>query len=309
MAREVEGGEPGRDLGPGGFCLVADIGLDGRCDIVQFSANGLLVYAGEGDGRFRAPVHTALPLVRNPCAAVCGDYDADGRLDVVFCGEDGLVFLRRTEDGSWEDATHITGELAYHGNARRPRIVGAAPCDINSDGRQGVALLYARRPPMLFFNRGFACFGLATELALSGSGSLSSDPLDPFAAPQEAGQTAAAALRQGQAAGTVLDLNGDGRQDLLAVSAGGEVWMLPGESGGPEPLGLTAALSPAARGPRTVAVSAGRRRIAMHVVRPGQPAYTGLDGPGRLVLDWTSPAGKPAQRTIDVARRTRVELP
>jgi hypothetical protein len=47
----------------------------------------------------------------------------------------------------------------------------------------------------------------------------------------------------------------------------------------------------------------------MHVVRPGQPAYTGLDGPGRLVLDWTSPAGKPAQRTIDVARRTRVELP
>jgi hypothetical protein len=303
-------GEPaGRDLGPGGFCLVADIDLDGRCDIVQFFANGLLVHAGDGAGRFRAPAHTALRLVKNPCSAVCGDYDADGGLDIVVCGEDGLAFLLRTEDGSWKDATHVTGELAYHGNARQPRIVGAAPCDINNDGRQGVAVLYARRPPMLFFNRGFACFGLATELALSGAGSLTSDPLDPFAAPQEAGPAAATALRQGQAAGTVLDLNGDGSQDLLAVSTGGEVWMLPGESAGPEPIGLTIALSPAARGPRTGAVSAGRRRIAMHVVRPGQPTYVGLDGPCRLTLDWIGPDGKPARRTIDVARRIRVELP
>jgi hypothetical protein len=161
---------------------------------------------------------------------------------------------------------------------------------------------------MLFFNRGFACFGLATELAVSGSGSLSSDPLDPFAAPQEAGQAAAATLRRGQSAGTVLDLNGDGSQDLLAVSADGQVWMLPGESAEPDPLGLTVALSTEARGPRTVAVLTGRRRIAMHVVRPGQPATIGLDSPGRLTLDWIRQDGRPARRTIDVAQRTRVEL-
>ena len=201
-----------------------------------------------------------VPLVKSPCAAVCGDYDADGRLDVVVAGEDGLALLRRARDARWDNCTHVTGELAYHGNANRPRIVGAAPCDINNDGRQGVAFFYPQRNPLVFFNRGFACFGLARELELSGSGSVAPEPLDPFAPPPEPKLKGAEALQHGQAAGTVLDLNGDGIADLLAVASGGEVWALFGKAEDRQPLGLTLALPPTARGPATISVSNDRRR-------------------------------------------------
>jgi len=297
-----------RDLGPGGFCVAADLDQDGRCDVAQLFTQGLVFHAGEGAGRFRAPHTTAVALVKEPCGAVCGDYDADGRLDLVVAGRDGLALLRRTQDGGWENSTHVTGELAYHGNANRPAVVGVAPCDINNDGRQGVALFYPERNPMVFFNRGFACFGLARELELSGLGGASAEPLDPFAAPPGPKLKGAEALQGGQAAGTALDLNGDGVQDLLAVSPQGEVWALFGKAEGRQPLGLTIALPPGARGPATVGVATERRRIGMHVVRPGLPAYVGLQEPGPIVLEWVGSDGKRVRREVVVEGPARFEV-
>jgi len=297
-----------RDLGPGGFCLAADFDRDGRCDVLQLFTRGTMFYGGEGAGRFKAPLKTMVALVKKPCSAVCGDYDTDGRLDVVVGGEDGLALLRRTQEGRWDNCTHVTGELAYHGNANQPCIVGAAPCDINNDGRQGVAFFYPKRNPMVFFNRGFACFGLAQELALSGSGSISSAPLDPFAPAPEPKLKAAEALQHGQAAGTMLDLNGDGVQDLLAVTPQGSVWALFGKAGDRQPLGLTVALPPGARGPVTISVSRHRRRIGMHVVKPGVPAYIGLQEPGPIFLEWAGPDGKTHRREVIVEEPCRVEV-
>ncbi len=297
-----------RDLGPGGPCVAADLDGDGRCDILQLHAKGIAFYAGEGQGRFKASVKAPLPVPKAPRTAVCGDYDADGRLDLVAVGEDGLALLTRTPDGLWENATHATGELAYHGNANQPRVAGAAPCDINGDGRQGVALFYPDRPPMLFFNRGFACFGLARELDFSGTGGAADAPLDPLAPAPQAKLKAAEALQRGQAAGTVLDLNGDGIADLLAVTPQGDVWALFGKAGDRPALALTVALPPRATGPVTLSVSRDRRRIGMHVLRPGVPATIGLQEPGPLVLEWTGADGKPQKREVVVEHSARVEL-
>jgi hypothetical protein len=310
-ARALAGGaeqEAIRDLGPGGSCAAADFNSDGRCDVLQLFTKGTMFYAGEGAGRFKAPLKTMVRLVKRPCAAVCGDYDADGRLDLVVAGEDGLTLLRQAQDGHWDNCTYITGELAYHGNASRPRVVGAAPCDVNNDGRQGVALFYPQRNPMIFFNRGFACFGLARELELSGSASVAGEPLDPFAPPLKPKLKAAEALQRGQAGGTVLDLNGDGIQDLLSATPEGDVWVLFGKAEDRRPLGLAVVLPPRAKGPATVSASNERRRIGMHVVRPGIPAYIGLQEPGPIRLEWAGPDGKPRKREVIVERPTSVEL-
>lgn len=304
-ARRVAGAD---GLGPGGFCLPADLDGDGRCDIVQFHPNGMAVCHGEGQGRFRPPVAVNVPLPKSPSAAVCGDYDADGQLDLVVCGEDGLALLARGLEGRWENATHATGELAYHGNANEPRILAAAPCDINGDGRQGVALFYADRNPLVFFNRGFACFGLARELELAG-GAAPDAPLDPLAPAPQARLEAARALQGGQATGTILDLNGDGMPDLFAVTPRGDAWVLFGKgAGGAGPLSLTVALPARARGPVTIGLSSGRRRIAMHVLRPGIPATSGLSEPGPVLIEWAEPDGTRRRREAIVERPTRIEL-
>jgi len=181
-------------------------------------------------------------------------------------------------------------------------------CDINGDGRQGVALLYSNRNPMVFFNRGFACFGLARELSLSGTGGAMDAPPDPLAPAPQAKLKAADALQRGQAAGTVLDLNCDGIADLLAVTPQGDVWALFGKGGDRQTLALTVVLPPGAAGPVTLSVSRDRRRIGMHVLRPGLPATIGVQEPGPVHLEWTGADGKPQKREVVVERPARVEL-
>ncbi|MBM4041700.1 MAG: VCBS repeat-containing protein [Planctomycetes bacterium] len=291
----------------GGPCVAADGDGDGRCDIVQVCADAVLFHAGEGPGRFKAAARTQLRLVKSPCVAVCGDYDADGRLDIVV-GGDGLALLSRDERGAWENRTGATGELAYHGNANQPRIIGGAPCDINGDGRQSVALFYADRSPMVFFSRGFACFGLARELALSAVADTVGEPVNPLEAPAHEKLKAAGALQRGQAAGTVMDLNGDTVQDLLAVGPDGNVWVLFGQAEREEAPALTVALPPRAAGPATIGVTRGGRRIGTHIVAAGAPAFIGCPEPGEVRLEWHGPDGTPRTRSVAVEKPTRVEL-
>jgi hypothetical protein len=172
-----------------------------------------------------------------------------------------------------------------------------------------VALFYPDRNPMLFFNRGFACFGLARELELSGMGAAMADgPLNPDAQAPQPKLKGAEALQAGQAAGTVMDLNGDGIPDLLAVTPQGEVWALFGKAGDREALHLTVALPSRAAGPVTLAVSRDKRRIGMHVLRPGVPATIGIQEPGPVLLEWTGADGKPQKRQVTVERPARIEL-
>ncbi len=290
-----------------GLCVAADIDNDGQCDVVELFSGAMVLHAAEAPGRYKDPVRAAVRLVNQPKAAICGDYDTDGQLDLLVAGSDGLALLSRDGQNRWQVITHVTGELAYHGNANQPRIVAGWPCDINNDGRQGMALFYPNRYPMLFFNRGFACFGLARELELANSSTAAADAADPFAQATETKLNAAEALQHGQTTGAVLDLNGDGVQDLFSVDLQGETWALLGQRQGAGPT-LTIALAPKAHGPVTVTVTAKDRCVGMHVVRPGVPVSVGCAQPGPLKLLWPGRDGTTQRRDGDVSKSTRIEL-
>jgi hypothetical protein len=295
-----------KEMGPGGLCVVADFDRDGRNDIVQLFAKGIVTYAGEGGGKFKAPVTAAVRLPENLTGAACGDYDTDGWLDMVVGGNGAMVLLARDEKQQWQNQSYVTGELAYHGGANQPKISGVAPADINGDGRQGVALLYADRKPMLFFNRGFGCFGWARELDPAGFVGEAAAPADG-GTPKEP-LKGWRALEVGQAAGAVLDFNGDNAPDLFAVAKGtGDVWVLHGANQAGSQLRL---LRVSATAPVTVTVRDRNRVVGMYVLQPGMPATIAREQAGPVTLEWMDAAGKPAsQKVIVVKPLTRVTLP
>jgi hypothetical protein len=295
-----------KDLGTGGLCLVADFDRDGQNDIMQLFAKGLVTYAGEGGGKFKAPVTVALRLSDNPTAAACGDFDTDGWLDLVVGGNGAMALLARDNKQQWQNQSYVTGELAYHGGANQPKISGVASADINSDGRQGVALLYADRKPLLFFNRGFGCFGWARELDPAGFVGEAA-AMAEAATPKEPlkGWTA---LEAGQAAGALLDMNGDNAPDLFAVTARTpEAWALYGENQAGTQLRW---LQVSVAAPVTITVRDRDRVAGMYVVRPGLPTAIARPQAGPVTLEWMDAAGKPAsQKVVIVKPITRVTLP
>jgi hypothetical protein len=264
---------------------------------------GALPYAGEGPGRFKVPEPIALPLVDHPRATICGDFDADGLLDVIVAGKDGLALLSRESADRWSNITYLTGELAYHGNANRPQITACAPCDVNTDGRQGMAMFYTDRKPLLFFNRGFACFGWARELDfdLSAAAPDVGPVEDPSSQPKPAGG-GPEDLKQGQMAGVIVDLNGDGIPDMLAVGVKErEVWTVFGRrQQGQSRRTCMLILPPTAPGPVTVTVRDGGRVAGMYVVRPGIPAFVGRAGAGPMALGWVGRDGRAVSREVVV---------
>jgi hypothetical protein len=297
-ASELPGASVARDLGAGGVCATADVNADGKTDVLQCFTKGVLYFAGGAGGVFQPAVRVAVGLPRNPALAVWGDYDMDGRLDLMVGGADGLAMLIQSAPGRWEAVNYVTGELAYHGNANAPDVVAGGPCDINNDGRQGVALFYRDRPCMQFFNRGFGCFGLARELSLTGGAEAGDAP--PDGAPPKEPLKAAGALQRGQQSGTMLDLNGDGTQDLLAADVDGALWVLfsTGEFG--RAPSLTIQAPPGARGLITVTVSSRKRVWGMYVVRPGAPATLCREMAGPVTLNWADADGVPRTKTLIV---------
>jgi hypothetical protein len=302
-----------KDMGSGGCCAVADFDKNGICDVMQLFTGGVLVYTGQGPGQFKAPEKVGGGLAKNPCCAICGDFDNDGWLDVVTGGADGLALFCREGTQQYGNRTHITGELAYHGNANQPEIVGGTLSDVNGDGRQGVALFYPKRNLLLFFNRGFGCFGWARELDPSGAAATPGAEVvvDPLAPPKQK-LKALEALQQGQAAGTALDLNGDGVQDLLAVdTAEQKVWaVLARRDDGQPARMLLLSLGAKATGPLTVTVRDKQRSTGMYVLRPGSPAFICRPQAGPVTLEWVGANGQAASRKAVVAKPgvTRLEL-
>ena len=280
------------DLGSGGVCLAADLDGNGRWDVVQAFTRGLVLYRGGREpGTFHKPVAVPMPLVENPSAVLAADYDLDGRLDLLLAGDDGIALLRQEAERRWVDATQITGELWRHANVGGERIAAVTPADINADGRPGVALMLPGANPMVFFNRGFAVFGLSLDLLLVDSNL------------EEAEN-----LTRGQTAGLMADLTGNGAQDLLTVDPEQRIWLVRGRMIEGPGLWLTLSLPEGAGGPRTVTVSVRDRVKGVHVLRPGVPAVIGCRRRGPVDLTWVEPDGSQKSQTVVVIRPTAAVL-
>jgi len=280
-------------LGAAGPCLVADFDCDGLVDVVQPFSRGLAVYRGQTLGKYSASeIAGAITRAGAPgrfTTAICGDYDADGLLDVLLAGADGCIVLVNCDGKGFREVTRDTGELTY---ISKPKVIGASNCDINNDGRQDVVLFYPNMGFQLFFNRGFRCFGFANLLDL-----------------KNCKLPAAAALSEGQSTGAVLDINGDGVQDILAAATTGQVLGLLRDPKRGGSLSLTVSVPHGLPGPVTVVGYDGKRCLGARVSRSGRPAIFGKRSKGPITLKWTLPGSKRQSKRIIVLRPSRFELP
>lgn len=256
-------------------------------DTGRESPAAALILARSGDRLLRRAGGVSLQT-RSDFAA-CGDFNADGRLDVLLGGPNGCTMLANRDGRTFREVIRETGELIY---ISKPKVVAASNCDVNNDGRQDVVLFYAGMGFQVFFNRGFRCFGFANLLDLKHSR-----------------LAAAGALAHGQLAGTVLDFNGDGAPDVVAVTPAGQVCALLRDAKRGGNLGVTVSLPPGRAGPVTVVGYDGKRCLGARSVAAGRAAFFGKRAKGPITLKWTLGAPGPQSKRVIVLRPTRWCVP
>jgi VCBS repeat protein len=265
----------GRPLG----CMVADFDGDAQADVVQSFVDGAMFYKGLGGGKFAAPIVAGSAYSDPSGKAYPGDFDADGLLDVLVTGADGIYMWHNDGKGSFHEMKDQSGESDY---ITKEGTSGGAVGDINNDGRQDFLVLYRNVGSHTFFNRGFECFGYAAMLGLA----------EHKVVPN---------IVKGQQAATIADVNGDGAQDLVIVLADGAVHAVLRKLDGD---GLSVAVSiPPGRvaGPVRVVGWSGSRCLGARVVEPGvRSAYFGFRKPGVCKLEWQFPGGKPQSKKVFV---------
>jgi predicted Zn-dependent protease len=112
---------------PGTIVLV-DLDGDGDLDLIDAGPAGLRVHLNDG-GRFVAR-DLALPAASRAAVAVLpGDFDNDGKADILVLREGSLALLRQTESLRFTDVTATSGLLAPAGTPRT-----AAWLDVDHDG-------------------------------------------------------------------------------------------------------------------------------------------------------------------------------
>jgi hypothetical protein len=111
---------------------VADVTGEGNPDVLLGTSAGLVVFKGDGTGGISSQplrtIHQGSPIL----AFLPGDFDGDGRIDIVanFVEELSLTTLRGNGDG-----TFVEGPTIASGGAR-----AISSADFDGDGRADIAL-------------------------------------------------------------------------------------------------------------------------------------------------------------------------
>ena len=163
--------------------IAADFNQDGKLDLLLVPA-GLML--GNGDGSFRAPV--SAPLGLTPVAAVVGDFNNDGQLDIGSIDKNGSLYLSVGNLGNFADTGTTSAVPAVLG----PQTVLA---DVNGDGKLD-AISYSSTYPNI---------GLVVQLG-NGDGTFQAPLFMP--GPSVGGSIA------------VGDFNNDGKLDLAINGPG-----------------------------------------------------------------------------------------
>jgi len=267
-----------------GRCFVADFDNDALPDVMAIGAAGSLLYRGDGKGGFVAPVVAPLGQGAGRAAAFLGDYDMDGMIGIAAVAEDGNRLFHNLGGAKFEEMLAMSGEIEYI--AKRGGI-GGMTGDVNNDGRQDVLILYSAMAPHVFFNRGFHSFGHARMLDIDMNRLL-------------------AAAADGQQAGCLADVNGDGALDLFLVVANGQMWLFPRNVGPDRESGSLAAMvrlpvKAGYAGPITVTGFVEDRCLGSYVLtQGGPPALFGVTEPAPVTVKWRLPGGKAQSREVFV---------
>lgn len=175
---------------------IADFNGDGVPDLATGSGwgGGVLISLGDGDGGFRAPVES--PLADTVTASAASDLNADGKVDLVVATyDDDYAGSFRVLFGNG-DGTFVAGPTTVVSS--NGQVTSLMIGDFDGDGGQDLALADG-------WNRRVRLYRGAPDGTFTSIVSISIPDL--FSAPQ---------------AIAIADLDGDGKDDLLAAARFGE---------------------------------------------------------------------------------------
>src|SRR5437762_967246 len=116
--------------------IAADFNGDGRPDLAGAGANAVSVMLGNGDGTFRAK--TDFPVGTQTQAVAAGDFNSDGRVDLVVTLNSpkfSLALLTGTGTGSFNAPTFFPNTSGFDSPA-------IAATDLNGDGRLDLVVMH-----------------------------------------------------------------------------------------------------------------------------------------------------------------------
>lgn len=265
-------------------CLLADFDGDHLADIIQMFTVGGMFYKGQADGGFAKAVPIDIAAGRSPrSTATTGDFDSDGLLDIFMASEDRTPRLwHNLGGGRFMETNDVSGEIAY---ISKPGGVSVDVGDVNNDGRQDILIGYSNgdNAPQIFFNRGFRSTGHSHALDLDEKGWV----------PES---------KKGQPGVCLGDFNGDGANDMVFVTAGGEIWAFYRKIYDMEAAySIRVTLDPQGghAGPITVTGYVdGWCQGAWNVDAGSKSAFICKRDPGPVKVKWQFPGGKEQEKTV-----------
>ena len=118
----------------GGSLAIADLNGDRNPDIVTTGTGTVVVYRGDGRGRFSQAPGSPFPAGNNPSDIALGDFNEDGRLDVAVANhETTYLTVLLADRGGLSPASHVTVPS-------RPHPHGVAVGDFTGDRHLDLAV-------------------------------------------------------------------------------------------------------------------------------------------------------------------------